>query len=265
MHTSIMKLLLLFLMFTTAAWAAPEASESGGREAFSLQVGMRPWKGDFDAMVQRRLIRVLVPYSKTFYYVEKGRARGVSYDILNAFEQDLNRKLKTRHLKVKVVFVPAGREELIPWLQEGRGDLIVADLSITAEKQKLVDFSDPMFTGIREIPVTGPGGPEVGTIDDLSGKEVFVRRTSSYYEHLKALNERFAREGKAPVKVREAAEDLEAEDILEMGRVGMWRGGHRSGISVAASFVWRCLTSLTIAPFPHPAHRTERALLTHQM
>ncbi|HWS12482.1 MAG TPA: transporter substrate-binding domain-containing protein, partial [Rhodocyclaceae bacterium] len=220
MRTSIMKLLLLFLM-STAAWAAPEPTGSGGREAFSLQVGTRPWKGDFDAMVQRRLIRALVPYSKTFYYVEKGRTRGVSYDILNAFEQDINRKLKTRHLKVKVVYVPAGREELIPWLQEGRGDLIVADLSITPERQKLVDFSDPMFTGIREIPVTGPGGPEIRTIDDLSGTEVFVRRTSSYYEHLKALNERFAREGKAPVKVREAAEDLEAEDILEMVNAGL--------------------------------------------
>ena len=220
MHTSIMKLLLLLLM-STAVWAAPEPSESGGREAFSLQVGMRPWKGDFGAMVQRRLIRVLVPYSKTFYYVENGRTRGVSYDILNAFEKDINRKLQTRHLKVKVVFVPAGREELIPWLQEGRGDLIVADLSITPERQKLVDFSDPMFTGIREIPVTGPGGPEIGTIDDLSGKEVFVRRTSSYYEHLTALNERFARDGKAPVKVREAAEDLEAEDILEMVNAGL--------------------------------------------
>jgi ABC-type amino acid transport substrate-binding protein len=120
-----------------------------------------------------------------------------------------------------VVFVPAGREDLIPWLQEGRGDLNVADLSITPERQKLVDFSDPMFTGIREIPVTGPGGPEIGTIDDLSGKELFVRRTSSYYEYLKALNERFAREGKAPVRVREAAEDLEAEDILGMVNAGL--------------------------------------------
>ena len=49
----------------------------------------------------------------------------------------------------------------------------------------------------------------------------------------------------------------------EMGRVGMWRGGVRSGISVAAPFVWRCLNGLTIAPFPHPPHRTWRANFPH--
>jgi hypothetical protein len=36
----------------------------------------------------------------------------------------------------------------------------------------------------------------------------------------------------------------------------MWRGGGRSSISVAAPFVWRCLTGPAVAPFPHPAHRT---------
>ncbi|WP_293026022.1 transposase, partial [Pandoraea sp.] len=43
---------------------------------------------------------------------------------------------------------------------------------------------------------------------------------------------------------------------IEIGRVEMWRGGRRSGLSVTAPFVWRCPKNLTIAPFPHPAHRT---------
>ncbi len=49
----------------------------------------------------------------------------------------------------------------------------------------------------------------------------------------------------------------------QVGRVGMWRGGGRIGLSVSAALVWRCLTSRAMAPFPHPAHRTGRALLTH--
>src|SRR6202035_2049802 len=44
-----------------------------------------------------------------------------------------------------------------------------------------------------------------------------------------------------------------------MGRVGMWRGGVRSTMSVAAPFVWRCLSGSAITPFPHPAHRTQQA------
>ena len=47
------------------------------------------------------------------------------------------------------------------------------------------------------------------------------------------------------------------------GRVEMWRGDCRPNISVAAPFVWRCLTGSTVAPFPHPAHRTGRADFPH--
>ena len=40
--------------------------------------------------------------------------------------------------------------------------------------------------------------------------------------------------------------------MTRMRRVEMWRGGCRSNISVAAPFVWRCLTGSAVAPFPHP-------------
>ncbi len=43
----------------------------------------------------------------------------------------------------------------------------------------------------------------------------------------------------------------------------MWRGDCRPNISVAAPFVWRCLTGSTLAPSPHPAHRTGHADLPH--
>src|SRR6266481_1290641 len=52
-------------------------------------------------------------------------------------------------------------------------------------------------------------------------------------------------------------------DIEGVGRVGMWRGGVRSTMSVAAPFVWRCLSGSAITPFPHPAHRTQRADFPH--
>lgn len=222
MHTLTVRLLRWFLVFILFAFSLQQPIYAKAeREDLTLQVGSRPWLGDFEGMTQRRIIRALVPYSKTFFTIEKGRPRGVSYDILSTFEQDLNKKLKTKHLKVKVLFVPVGRDELLPKLIEGRGDLIIADLSVTPERQKLIDFSEPMFSGIREIPVTGPSGPEIDSADDLSGKEVFVRKTSSYHEHLLSLNERFIRAGKPPVRIREASEDLEAEDILEMVNAGL--------------------------------------------
>ncbi len=54
---------------------------------------------------------------------------------------------------------------------------------------------------------------------------------------------------------------LNATEFL--GRVEMWRDGLRLGLTVAASFVWQCLISLTIAPFPHLARQTGRADFPH--
>src|ERR1700738_1811655 len=51
--------------------------------------------------------------------------------------------------------------------------------------------------------------------------------------------------------------------MAQTGRVGMWRGGVRSTMSVAAPFVWRCLSGSAITPFPHPAHRTQQADFPH--
>ena len=47
------------------------------------------------------------------------------------------------------------------------------------------------------------------------------------------------------------------------GRVELWRGSIRFGLSVSAPFVWRCPSTLALTPFPQPAHRTGRADLPH--
>jgi len=53
-------------------------------------------------------------------------------------------------------------------------------------------------------------------VDDLSGKEVFVRKSSSFYESLQALNERLKAAGKPAVSIREAPENLEDEPMTEL-------------------------------------------------
>jgi membrane-bound lytic murein transglycosylase MltF len=74
---------------------------------------------------------------------------------------------------------------------------------------------------VSEIVVTGPGAAPVSSLDDLSGREVFVRTGSSYRESLVALNERFSRAGKAPAVIRETPPELEDEDLLEMTNAGL--------------------------------------------
>jgi membrane-bound lytic murein transglycosylase MltF len=84
-----------------------------------------------------------------------------------------------------------------------------------------VDFTNPTRKGVDEIVVTGPGAPAIASVDDLAGQEVYVRRSSSYYQSLLALNERLKVAGKAPVAVQAAPENLEDEDLLEMVNAGL--------------------------------------------
>jgi membrane-bound lytic murein transglycosylase MltF len=181
----------------------------------------QPFTGDMDAMIQRRAIRVGVPFNRTFYFVDKGRQRGLSYEYMLLFEDVLNKKLKTGNLKIHVVPMPMPRDLLLPSLQAGKIDLAIAQLTITPERQKLVDFSAPTRRNVSEVVVTGPGEAPVASAEDLSGRQVFARKTSSYYESLQALNARLKAKNKPPVDIQEASESLEDDDLLEMVNAGL--------------------------------------------
>jgi membrane-bound lytic murein transglycosylase MltF len=99
--------------------------------------------------------------------------------------------------------------------------MVIGGITVTPERQKLVDFSDPVFKNVSEIVVTGPSSPQFSSVDDLSGKEVFARQTSAYWEHLQRLNERFQKEKKPSVVLRPVPDDLRDEDLLEMVNAGL--------------------------------------------
>src|SRR5262245_17176094 len=168
----------------------------------SIHLKFQKWTGDLDGMIKRRVIRVLVAYNKTNYFVDKAVERGTAYDAMKLFEKGLNQKLKSGKLGVHVIFIPVSRDELFTGLVEGRGDIAIAALTITPERLKIVDFTDPTYKNASEIAVTGPGSPEITTVDDLSGKVVHVRKSSSFYESLQTLNERFKKEGKKEVVIK---------------------------------------------------------------
>ncbi len=214
-----MSLLLGALVALSAGAAQP--AERAKAPSGSVPLKAREWKGDLDGMVKRRVIRALVVNSKTFYFLDKGRQYGASYEALKAFEKELNKTIKAKDRKIQVFFIPVSRDKIIPALLAGHGDIAAANLTITPERRKQVDFSVPIYSNVSEIVVTGPSSPKIASVEDLSGKEVFVRKSSSYYEHLEQWNARFRKEGKSPVKLRPAPENLEDEDLLEMLSAGL--------------------------------------------
>ncbi len=171
-------------------------------------------------MVKRRLIRVLVPHPKTMYFVELGQPRGWPTrrsSLRRRYGQETGQYEGQRRL------LSDDTRSSSPTLLAGLGDVVVAGVTITAEREKVVDFAIPTTTKpINEIVVTGPVSPQLASLDDLAGKDVFVRKSSSDWGHLEQLNARFKKEGKAAIVLRPAPEDLEDEDLLEMLNAGLF-------------------------------------------
>jgi membrane-bound lytic murein transglycosylase MltF len=198
----------------------PELSDVGTAMLDPLAAS---FSGDLDRMVERRFIRVLVVPTRTQYWIHDGRPVGIEYERMRAFEKWLNKRYKTdhRHLHVHVVYIPTRRDDLVPALLEGRGDIAVGMLTSTTDRLEAVGFAGPFLRDVSELPVTRDATAAFRSIDDLAGREFVVRPSSSYWSHLTALNERLAAAGKRPIRLRAATETLTDDDLLEMVSAGL--------------------------------------------
>lgn len=140
---------------------------------------------------------------------------------MQAFEAQINDKLDSGLLKVSVVLVPVTRDRLIPWLLAGRGDLIAADLTITPERAESVLFTAPLARDVREVLVSGPGVAPVKALEDMAGRDVLVRRGSSYFDSLQRANEKLADQGRDTMRLEIAPGHFEVGDVLEMVNAGV--------------------------------------------
>ena len=221
--------LLLCWLDTTLAQNPPDlppveltAAETAEVQKLVLPV-LPDWTGDFEGMRERRLIRVLVPYSKTFFELDRGRQRGLTYELGKGLEAWLNKTqpYAKKSMQWRVMFIPTPRNELMPKLMEGVGDIAAGGLTVTEARLKDVDFTDPFAVNIPEILVSAPGSKPLQKLEDLSGQEITVRASSSYYEHLQALSTSFKEQGLAPIDLKAADENLESEDLLQMVNAGL--------------------------------------------
>jgi membrane-bound lytic murein transglycosylase MltF len=184
-------------------------------------VALSKWTGDLDGMIERRLIRVLTTYSKTSYFIDQGTPRGLVPEAFKLFEDDLNKRLKNKNVRVQVVIVPVAHDELVPALLEGRGDIVAAGKLISAWRRAQVDFTHPTRSGISVIAVSGPGVPPINSVQDLAGREIYLRPSDAPKAAVDRFNADLARAGKPPVRIRPAPEVLADEDMIEMVSAGL--------------------------------------------
>jgi len=210
----------LLLAVLLAGWAL--AAGAASEDELYAEVA-KPWRGDLDGMIERRMVRALVAPSRMQYWIDRGRQVGAEYELLKKFEEELNGRYKRagKHIRINVHFIPTARDELIAELREGRGDNAAGILTVRPERLEQVDFGAPFFRNVAEIVVTGPASPALGALEDLAGKELFVRRSSSYWTSLERLSRRLEQAGRAPIRLKAAPEDLQDDDLLEMLNAGL--------------------------------------------
>jgi len=207
--------LLLALIFVTDSAVATTSDEDA-----MLGAMREPWSGDLDGMVDRGFLRILTVHNPVLFSPDGIQQRGLAVETARILEG----WMKKRYGKGKpftVVLIPVPRDRLLRDLVEGKGDIVVANLTITRDRQKLVEFSRPTYPGVSELVITGPDAQGIRSLDDLVGVGIHVRRSSSYFEHLSTLNERRRRVGKKEIPVHDADERLEDHDLLDMVNAGI--------------------------------------------
>lgn len=192
---------------------ATQQVESGGENEDAAPEGIvsrasgRPdHPRTLEEIVKSGYLRVLTRNNDTSFFIYRGHRMG--------FDYELGKKL-AQHLGIRVdMIITQNWQDMLPALLKGEGDAIAAEMSITEERKKQVLFAEP-WGHTREVVVWKDGSPPIPAAEDLSGKEVHVRKGSSYFDTLRALNGKLAAAGKRQLSIIAVPEDWETDTILQ--------------------------------------------------
>ena len=141
--------LLALLLLPTLCVAAVEEPAAPLTQELS-----QPFTGDLAEIRKRGILRVLVSYNRTNYFIDAAKAHGFEYELMEQYRKFLNKGLSKNKLQTAFVFIPVPFDRLIPYLNQGRGDIAAAGLTVTSERAQRVAFSDPYLSGVREVLVS---------------------------------------------------------------------------------------------------------------
>ena len=198
--------------------ALPSSTDAGSGSL--KRFGVMPQFGDLDTMVERRAIRVLTVYGPGRYFLKDG-PRGTVQEYADKLQRVVNEAFKTGLLTVQVPVIPVARDQLFSALRAGYGDIVMAGTTVTDNRQVGVDFTNPVSKPLKEVLITGPSAPRLGSLADLSDQTVYLRLSSSYAESVRKLSQTLVEQGQAPIRIEAVDESLEDEDLIEMVDTGL--------------------------------------------
>ncbi len=183
------------------------SSPAPGQDSVSID----DWK---DILSRGKLIAVL-KNSPTGYFLYRGRPMGFEYELLNRF--------CIQHKIVLSVVLESDVEKCFNMLDEGKCDIIAHNLTITKDRMKNVDFTIPQYEVRQMLVQRLPDNYEKMTHDEIEddlirdpieliGKEVYVRKNSSYAQRLEHLSDEIG----GDIKIIQEFGDIQTEELIDM-------------------------------------------------
>jgi len=158
---------------------------------------------DFDAIKKRKTLRVITRNNAASYFLWRGELLGFEYELVKAFA-------KQHKLRLEIISAPT-HEAQIPMLLEGKGDIIASFLTITDKRENLGVVFSKAHHKASEIIVSRADDKSIETVEDLTGRSIFVRQSSAYWETLESLQNSGLK-----FKLLAAPENMETEEIIAL-------------------------------------------------
>jgi glutamine transport system substrate-binding protein len=174
-------MLMLMLLLVAACGTSGSESENGsggGNENGSESANETESGSDSEGSVEEKATYTVatdsnfVPFE--FLNEETGEMDGFDIELMRALAEEAGFEVEFETLEF---------DGLIAGMQTGKFPIGIAGITITEDRQKTIDFSDPYYdAGI--IVVVQADNNEIKSIEDLKGKEVATRTGSTTYDYL---------------------------------------------------------------------------------
>ena len=163
---------------------------------------------DLPGLIERGRLRMITRNNAMTYFIHRGLQVGFEYELMKKFASEHGLRLE--------IVIPKSHAELLSYLNEGKGDVVAAAMTITPERQAEADFTRP-YNEVEEVVVVRADDDSIASLNDLAGRTFHVRASSSFFSTLTALQDSV--EGLRIVKL---PDDIETEEILAGVESGLY-------------------------------------------
>ena len=153
--------------------ASPEAasSDAASSEAASSEAACETETAELSTVEPGKLIMstnaAFPPYEMT---TDSGEFEGIDIETAQAIADKLGLELQIDDMDFDAALLA---------VQQGKADMVMAGVTVTDERQNVMDFTDSYATGIQSIIVKEDS--DIASVDDLAGKKIGTQRGTTGY------------------------------------------------------------------------------------